>query len=152
LRQIKIGRTLSHFLCAQDPDEDVELLTQEWLNELKDPEICVRGIAGARLQYVIFDILVSEGKSCHDKMHWERMVSLNNVWASHLLKSPGTHLRLSYNSTTDKDSPSPVVRTYEELQKHLEYSIIHKTEVTRVCLHMYVAICPDNMKLISRVV
>ena len=48
----------------------------------------------ARIQYIVFDIVYSDGTPCHTQPLTERLAKLGQLWESHFVSRPTAHVRL----------------------------------------------------------
>ena len=48
----------------------------------------------ARIQYIVFDIVYSDGTPCHTQPLTARLAKLGQLWESHFASRPTTHVRL----------------------------------------------------------
>ena len=124
---------------SDDPDEDMRILTRDALSALApDTDVRVRPVPQcARLQFVMYDIVVHNLQPCHGEPLTSRLEKLRSLW-THRFQKPDylnvatTHIRYpAHHDAAKEGEHRPTrVKTYEELLTHLEHSIREETEVS----------------------
>ena len=117
----------------------MRILTRDALSALApDTDVRVRPVPQcARLQFVMYDIVVHNLQPCHGEPLTSRLEKLRSLW-THRFQKPDylnvatTHIRYpAHHDAAKEGEHRPTrVKTYEELLTHLEHSIREETEVS----------------------